>query len=65
MQNIAKASQNRSISELEKVVKANSEHVAADPIVKVGINYKTQRTGIMFYIYMCACVCVCVWLING
>ena len=37
MQNIAKASQNRSISELEKVIEEHSEHVSSDRIVKVGI----------------------------
>lgn len=37
MQNIAKASKNRSISELEKVVAEHTKHVSSDPIVKVGI----------------------------
>ena len=35
MQSIAKASQNRSISDLEKVVAEHSQYVSADPIVKV------------------------------
>lgn len=34
MQNIAKASKNRSISELEKVVAEHTKHVSSDPIVK-------------------------------
>ena len=37
MQNIAKASQNRSISEFEKILEEHSQHVSSDPIVKVGI----------------------------
>ena len=48
MQNIAKASRNRSISELEKVVDEHSQYISSDPIVKVGTKW-SQTCGVLWW----------------